>query len=147
MGTSARLTAFLLVLVLLAGCLPRGETRTLQEVYSEAHSRFVAANPAQVPADLAQTVQSLAGKLESLASETSSDSVSGAHEIAQMLADLTPRAGYTSRPALGELAAQFRSFQEKSLRRESNVTARGKLLAARTYSLLAGELETTRFGL
>jgi hypothetical protein len=140
--TFALRTIGLASLLLLASCAPRGETKTLEEIYANSKSRYTAVQSAQVPADVTQPLGSIATHLEQIAGQHGADASRSAKEIAELLAPLTTRAGYTSRPAMGELVSQYRMMSQSEAAVE-NPTA--KLLAARTYTLLASELETTKF--
>ncbi len=139
------LSAILFSSVILCGCLPRGETQTLDQIYSEAHTAYMAASPLQVPGDLAQTVSTLNSKLQALVDGNAKNFRDDTKEIAQILADITPRTGFTSRAAFGEISSQYRLFEPSAS--VDQTSAKVKLLVARTYSMLTGELQTTRFGL
>jgi hypothetical protein len=68
---------------------------------------------------------------------------------ARLLATLVTKAGYTSRPSLGELSAQYRKLaadlNAAAGTENEQVVSTARLLVARTYSLIASELETVRF--
>jgi len=137
--------AVLLMAVALTGCPPRGETRTLAEVLANSKARFSAVKVDGLPDGVAQAVGSITAALETMIG--SSDPVAIASTsagIAETLAGLTLKAGFTSRPAMGELAAQFRTIGAGGAQVASNNV---QLLASRTFTVLAAELETTRFGL
>lgn len=132
----------LLILVALSSCAPRGETRALDEIYRQAVEDYTVKLAAASTVPDLTTLQDLKSLLEKLAQPGATASVSDdAATVATLLAGLAPKAGYTSRPALGEIADQFRSL---SLEPESAAATR-KLLAARTFILLTSELETTQF--
>ncbi|MCB0319480.1 MAG: hypothetical protein KDD60_01060 [Bdellovibrionales bacterium] len=156
-------------LFVMSGCLPRGETKSLDEVLKIARDRY---NDAIVD------VEPIGGTREKLADLVSNmngfiDSAPGdqtrvvAGSVTKHLQELIPQTGYTTRPALGELLKSYRgmSFPEEregfttisgptagSASQESSeagnwdldVAAR-KLLVARTFTALAQELETTSF--
>jgi hypothetical protein len=68
-----------------------------------------------------------------------------AGEIATALTKLSTKAGYTARPAMAELINQYRVIANDSSVKASIGSANLKLLAARTYALVASELATTQF--
>lgn len=132
--------AFAFSVLCLCGC-PRGETKSLGEVYEIAKQRFVSVKDAAVPEDVSQPLKDIDSHLNQIAAEEGTKAAQSAGQLAALLTPLTTRAGYPTRPAMGEIVAQYRMMAEGN--DVKNPTAR--LLAARTYSLLASELETTRF--
>lgn len=139
-----------LAVVTLVSCAPRGETITLDEVLAKAERRYselvVAAkvSPAAQPLFAAVTsqVKEVASKLprnsQKLAQEIDA---AGLKDMGDDLAKIILHAGYTNRPALTEIAGQYRALSALP----SVDPAQLKLLVARTYSILAAELETTQF--
>jgi hypothetical protein len=130
----------------LGGCLPRGETKTLNEVVSIAQSRYAATSKEGLPVDVSSAITSIAENLSVLAA--GDDVVAVQPKIVALgeaIAGLVEHAGFTSRPALSELATQYRVLGGASADQLSAPQLR--LLASRTYSALAAELETTRFAL
>jgi len=132
--------------VLLTGCMPRGETKTLSEVLSIAQTRYTEVSKDGLPGDVSTALTSVA---DSLAALTSSDDLSAAPqkaaELGETIAGLVTKAGFTSRAALNEISMQYRMLGGMS--GEKLTAAQVRLLASRTYSVLAAELETTRFSL
>lgn len=126
------------LLIALSSCAPRGESKSLSEVFEAAKTRYTTARSgAQGIAEL----QSLESTLSSWVSKPSYD---GARKISDTLRTLIVKTGYTSRPAMGELIEQYQTIGfDKSAMKIS--PSRVKLLVARTYNLLASELETTAF--
>lgn len=137
-----------------AACEPRGETISLPQVLENSKKEFSAALNSldgKAAGDLKPQLDKISSLLESMTKENGAASLAQtSEEIAKILAQLTAQAGYTSRPALGEIANQFREVQESMSREakgaQESVSAL-KLLASRTYSLLASELQGLRFGL
>lgn len=130
----------------LVGCMPRGETRTLAEVLAAAQARYADASKAGVSSEVAAMLEKVNVDLQAL---TSSEDLTGANDevaaIGEAIAALVSKAGFTSRTALNEIALQYRTLGGGPV--ETLSAAQVKLLASRTYSLLAAELETTKFGL
>ena len=142
-----RILPFALALLLagLQGCMPRGESYTLDQVHGWAKDRYQSAmkefNPKtnDVKASLSE-VESLLGKLETT---KGSDVAPTSQALADALNKLAPHAGYTSRPAFGALSEQYRVLAGKG----KVTTPQAKLIATRTYSLLTSELEGVKFAL
>lgn len=129
-----------------SGCLPRGETKTLSEVIVIAQKRYAATSKDGLPANVAATLTGISAHLDVL---VTTDDIAAAQPkvaaVGESLATLVGHAGFTSRPSLNELAMQYRVLG--SAPKEQVTTANLRLLASRTYSALAAELETTRFTL
>jgi len=132
--------------LVLGGCLPRGETKTLSEVVSIAQTRYAAVSKDGLPANVSSAISTIADNLSTLAS---GDDVAAAQPkvvaVGEAIAGLVEHAGFTSRPALNELAMQYRVLGGAPA--EQLTAPQLRLLASRTYSALAAELETTRFSL
>ncbi len=146
MSLISRLVAVSLAALTISGCLPRGETKTLDEIYASAKSSFSKVDTKSVAGDSGATLGKLVAKLNEIGEAGDGfDYVSSTKEVADALTSLADHAGYTSRPSLGELAKQYRLFTPAA---EATATrSKAKLLVARTYSLVQGELETTKFSL
>jgi hypothetical protein len=146
MKNIARVGFVLLSSMLMLGCMPRGETVTLAEVLASAQSRYADVSKAGVPAEVSVTLEKVTGSLSSL---TTQEDLTGATEkiaaLGEDIAGLVNKAGFTSRPALNEIALQYRMLGTSS--GDTVTAAQVKLLASRTYSVLAAELETTKFSL
>ena len=126
------------------GCLPRGETRTLDEVLTTARERFQRVEQTAVGSDVAQTIKQISARMEGTIQASAGDSArEDLRQVGDMLDSLILRAGYTSRPALGEISAQLRALGAA----QHVETAQVKLVVARAYGLLASELETTKFAI
>lgn len=134
-----------LALIAMSSCAPRGETKTLEEIFSAEEVRYNELKDVSTPAGVGAALTQLNTLLPELVNQSSSDSnVASASEVATLLTGLRDRAGYTSRPALGELVKQYRQL-ELSLKDEIVDSGKVKLLVARTYSALSSELSTTGF--
>ena len=146
MAIFARLIIISAAMLSLNGCLPRGETITLDEVYTNAKKDFSRVDTKSVPAPSSDTLGKLIAKLNELGEAGDGFDYTGStKEVADALTTLADHAGYTSRASLGELAKQYRLFTPAA--EVSATRSKTKLLVARTYSLIQGELETTKFGL
>lgn len=136
-----------LVLVAAAGCAPRGETQSVAEILAESKAKYAGMSKEGIDPAASKALADLTAKLEEM--EKSSDTASlkaSAKNAARSLAILNDKAGYTQRPALGELTAEFRGFGENAAP-NADLSATSKLLVSRTYMLLAAELETLKFKL
>ena len=123
--------------ICLAACAPRGETHTLETVLHTAKARYAALNATGLDSDASASLAKLVEGLKQM--EGGQAPAALANQNADLLTQLESKAGYTSRPSMHELIGQF-----KALPSTANAAAT-KLLVARTYNLLASELETTRF--
>ena len=143
----ARLITVTLASLVVTSCMPRGETITLDQVLLNSKNEFSAASRKGLPADLTASIDKLAGLLQDIAvAKQTADVSSKTKEIAQILVSLRMRAGYTNKPGIGEIAQQYRQFVVNAGDEVSAETlAKAKLLAARTYSLVASEMGTTKF--
>lgn len=130
------------------GCAPRGETNTLQEILSanKAHFRSVSSNAGEQT--VAKALEDVASSLAQLETPTSARQVSAdSTKVVEQLSPLISKAGFTVRPALTELVNQYRMLGTGKVVEDHRAPGfpQVKLLVSRTYSLLASELETTRF--
>ncbi len=126
------------------GCLPRGETRTLDEVLATARERFQRVEQTAVGAEVAQTLKQVAARMDGTLQAAAADAAKeDLRQAGDLMDSLILRAGYTSRPALGEISAQLRALGAASHVEPAQV----KLVVARAYGLLASELETTKFSI
>ncbi len=144
-----RMKIFVLTTLILAvqACSPRGETYSLQEVLNGAKVEYKAAllriHSPEVASSLSE-VEQLLIKLEG--PQPDQEGASAARSVAAALTTLVPKAGYTTRPAMGQIIDQYRVLGEKKAG-EQVTQAQLKLLVSRTYSLLASELAGTHFAL
>lgn len=136
---------FSIVLVGFIGCNPRGETKTLDEVFRAAEGRFYQVYRADgagkgqpaVSSSLRVVVDTLK-EIESAGEQSLTDRYGA---VGKALSELTTYAGYTTRPALGELAEQWIGLKASA---EAPST---RLLISRTYGVLASELEAVGFAI
>lgn len=158
-----RLIRFPLLLLFalgLSGCLPRGESKSIEELMASSKERFNASQSAaeQLSPEVKQKVQEVSNALKILQSrDETSRHAAAAADADRALSWLVDRAGYTSRPSIAEIAAQYRvlagdlevvinnSGEDREASSPAAAANRIKLLVARTYSLVASELETTKF--
>jgi hypothetical protein len=137
------LVAFLAVLVM--GCGPRGETKSLDAVLRAEKENFFSHAEIKLPENVRDELTQAAKALEDLdmidEGKESSDSL---HSLIVALSALQVRAGYTTRPALAEILTQWRDIRRDTA---SVSVAEWKLLSARTYGLLSSELQGVRFAL
>lgn len=142
-----------LSLLVVCGCEPRGETKTLQQVLELARNAFEQAKGGSVALDpeISGVVSKLTSNFEILLTSTDMSAVQAkCGEIADALAQVVTRAGFTARPAFGELINEFRTLGSAAPNGgtadfAANNRAPLRLLVARTYRLLASELAATRF--
>lgn len=132
-----------LLLGALNACAPRGETNTIDEILESSQSRYQTAlkqdvNPA-LKGDLALVTSYLDNVL------TAEDLKLSSEELSKKLYALTSHAGFTSRPAMNELARQYTELAVSG--GTDGGEGRRKLLVSRTYTILAQELETMKFRL
>lgn len=143
------LSYFLLLFVfgMFMGCQPRGETRTLDSIYSQARLEFEKVSHDLQDVPVGKEIKQTAEMLKLLVSDVNaSDLQVRLQGVAEDLANLRPLASYTNRPAFGELQQQFFALSQQA-GEKMPTKAQLKLLAARTYSLISAELATTHFHL
>lgn len=137
-----RAVSLVALLGVLSGC-PRGETNTLDEVLQASKDHFNSVKDAAVAPEVRQKLDRLISLLDSMPASAGSPALGkSANEVADILVELTPKASVTNRPAMAELAPQFRVYGESAT---TATVAQAKLLSSRTYSLLASEMETLHF--
>ncbi|RME60690.1 MAG: hypothetical protein D6780_02910 [Candidatus Dadabacteria bacterium] len=136
-----------------SACSPRGETISLDEVFKTAQTKYLLAlKKAKQGQRLALNAEKKITKLTSALKGfvTASDTKMIALQsktIAKILGEIANSAGYTSRPAFGELQKQYQKIFTSAHSGFKVPLRTRKLLSARTYSLLYRELKTTAFKL
>lgn len=148
--TQTAIIAFKAVVVLsvlssgLLACKPRGESRTLDQIYSDARSSYVSGSES-ASVDVRSALTDIAGKLDNLAEQgrAGGDVKTLAGSVASSLDGLMGKVGVTARPALAELINQYRVASTSSSEAAGSPSLR--LLIARTYTLLATEIRTSNF--
>ncbi len=150
--------------VTVSGCLPRGETSSLDEVFNMARNRFqVAFEATGSQASASQGDAAAAGAMSVsaranldrvvkeldvfLRDTTVTGKVTAAGNIHEALSQLTTSAGYTSRPSLSEVSSQYAALAERMESAGVIDASTAKQAAMRAYTVLASELETTKFSL
>jgi hypothetical protein len=133
--------------VSIVGCGPRGEAHTIDQILTDARGGYESvAN--KVPANDGATIKTLTANIDKVAGiGGGGDARTLSSDIASQLEGLSVRAGFTARPAMAELINQYRNVAADKGATVSIGAPHLKLLAARTYSLLTAELNTTQFRL
>lgn len=130
------------------GCQPRGESRTVDQIFTDARSAYQSSSLNGLSSDVSANLNSLSGALDRLAGiGGAGDGRAVAGEVADTLAELVEKAGIPSRPAMTALINQYRNVASSNGAAPSLGAPNLKLLAARTYSLVESELGAVRFGL
>lgn len=132
-------------LVAVSACGPRGESHSVEQILTDSRAAFQrVANSAS--ADTSASLKFLTGALDRIAGLGGGGEAKViSQEIANMLTELGAKAGYTVRPAMAELVNQYRVIASNTEGPVSIGAPNLKLIAARTYSLVASELKTTQF--
>jgi NAD(P)-dependent dehydrogenase (short-subunit alcohol dehydrogenase family) len=160
-------TICLISLILIAtGCAPRGETKSLDEILQIAKSRYeTAIVKSKAPELVRGELVKLIKNFEAFVNDSNDQSSvrQAASAISGILDMMVSNAGYTTRPAMTEISRTYRgvaypdqkdvltTITENTTQAavENPVALPGqatrKLLVARTFSMLAQELETTSF--
>jgi hypothetical protein len=143
-----RLASFVVTgaaLCAVSGCAPRGESHTVEQILTDARAAYQSVS-AQAPADTSAALKFLTSSLDRLAGiGGGGDAKVISQEIANSLTELGTKAGYPARPAIAELVNQYRTIATQEGASISIGAPNLKVLAARTYSLVASELKTTQF--
>lgn len=141
-----RLINLILALILVAGCAPRGESKSLGEVIDTGKARYMAAKSAKVSDEIQTKLAALTGRLDEVLNAAKQGNVDAAAlgQVDEMLSDLILHAGVTARAGMNQLSKQYR---ELSASTDSASAGAVGLLVGRTYSAIGAELETTKFGL
>ncbi|MEZ4754503.1 MAG: hypothetical protein R3A13_09390 [Bdellovibrionota bacterium] len=130
-------------LIFLSACAPRGESHTLEQVLKSSQDRYAAASEQAGALKVANVLNQTKQHLEDLLTDENAEQTKTIYETANLLSELSTKAGYTSRPAMTELINQYRELGQLGQAESDQLT----LLVSRTYSALASELETTKFQL
>ena len=132
-------------LLSVVGCGPRGESHTVEQILTDARSAYQSVS-GKASAETSAGLKFLTASLDRVAGLGGGGEARAiSAEIATMLTELSPKAGYPARPAMAELINQYRAVASNSASTVSIGAPSLKLLAARTYALVASELETTKF--
>ncbi len=138
------LSLITLSLTVFTGCEPRGETKTLDQVFEIAKDHYDSLVSSNATEEIKAKMANLSGSFENMVGQENSEAIkTEAGRVADQLSDLAGDMGYTQRPSVGEIINQFRSLSTESLPSKSEV----KLLVARTMNILSSELESVNFKL
>lgn len=137
-----KLIVLCLVALVCSACAPRGESNSLDQVYSDALKDFQSASKDKLPTTVQADFAFVEKSLSDLSAADFKQPKDLAPKMAKVLVKMSRHSGYTARPSFGELANQYQSLADRKV-----PTAAVKLLVARTYSLLAQELDSTAFQL
>lgn len=138
------------VVIALTGCEPRGETKTVAEVYEISREELVQALSKSISVEAREKISIIQRSMQLMADAQNDGEIRrAAGEAATALQTLINWAGYTSRAAGGELLQQLSNMEGTSAQGDRvNVNpAAAKLLAARTLSWVASEMNSLAFGL
>jgi hypothetical protein len=125
-----------------SACAPRGESKSLTEVLEAAKERYALVKDVSTSPEVTDSLKAVLTELDAVENSKGVLATSNANKLALTLNGLIEHAGFTSRPAMTELMNQYLHVAEHGAQ-NADATL---LLASRTYSLLASELETTKFG-
>lgn len=146
MKLAMKAIVFITVLSLVS-CAPRGESKSVAQLLADAKAKYSSTSKAGLDAGVDKSLTDLVAKLAVIEKGDDAAAVkNSAKEVALILNPLVEKAGYTQRPAMNELAQQFMALSESSADHAS-LSGSSRLLASRTYMLLAAELETLKFKL
>lgn len=149
----------------LSACAPRGETKSLDEVLQIAKYRYEdAATKNKLDSKTQAVLEDIKSHLSTLEEKVDETKdrvafLSTARAMDSSLRELILHVGYTTRPAFSEIISQYDNlaFADGDRERVTQVSQDAdpsrwefspssvKLLVARTYTLLAQELETSKF--
>jgi hypothetical protein len=142
------LLCVVLLTTVCTACKPRGESKSLKEVLAESSRLYLEAFDGEpLPERVSSRLPILSKSLQQLAYEkTPADRSKLAESVINDLRALVVSAGYTTRPALGELIDQFGAVAAPEGQGNTNAES-VSLLVSRTFFLLASELKGVRFQL
>jgi hypothetical protein len=138
--------------LLVSGCGPRGESHTVEQIFTDARASYsdvesgVVLGSGKVNPEVGSTLKNVTSSLDKIAGQGGGGD---ARQISAGLADgltaLLPKAGFTQRAAMTELINQYRALAASTGAPLTLGAANLKLIAARTYSILSAELVSTQF--
>jgi hypothetical protein len=127
------------------GCNPRGETNSLSDVAGAAELRFSRAYDSseidKTESASAASLRSVVDSLKVVGGAGSAVAADRYQQLGRSLDELATYAGYTSRPAIGELSEQWLGLEAAA-----NAPST-RLLVSRTFGVLASELEGVGFAI
>ena len=131
--------------VLVSGCGPRGESHTVEQIFSDARAAYSKMASKASP-DMNAALTGISSSLDKIAGQAGGGDVRQlSANIADSLTAVLPKAGFTQRAAMTELIKQYRQLANSSGADVSAGAANLKLVAARTYTLLSAEITSTNF--
>ncbi|MEN9847240.1 MAG: hypothetical protein RIS36_2387 [Pseudomonadota bacterium] len=130
--------------VLVSGCGPRGESHTIEQIFSDARAAYSKMASKATP-DMNATLTGIVGSLDKIARQGGGDVRQLSAAIADGLTAMLPKVGFTQRPAMTELIKQYRQIAEGTGAHLTSGAPNLKLVAARTYSILSAEITSTNF--
>jgi len=146
--TRARIISLLIPTVVAAfasGCGPRGESHTVDQIFTDARSGY-SQMAGQASGNMSDALKNVTASLDKIAGQGGGgDARQISASIADNLTDLLPKSGFTQRAAMTELINQYRLISSSTGAPLTLGAANLKLIAARTYTLLSAELTSTKF--
>lgn len=128
-----------------SGCGPRGESHTVEQIFTDARESYSQMST-QVAPDVSAALKNVTSSLDKIAGQGGGgDARQISASLADSLTDLLPKSGFTQRAAMSELINQYRQMSASTGAPVTLGAANLKLVAARTYALLAAELTSTKF--
>jgi hypothetical protein len=125
-------------------CGPRGESKSLNEVVERAQAKFFESAARFDNPGVNENLKSVSRLLDESAKSDGVRDGNRCRRISQLLSDLVGAAGYTSRPAFGEIIHQWNELAERGGDEKGTLETQ-RLLSGRTFSLLTSELEGGKF--
>lgn len=130
---------------LVSGCGPRGESHTVDQIFGDARSSYLSSyvlSSKTAPGE----VKAVSDSLDKLAGEGGGgDARQISASVADNLTTLLPKSGFTQRAAMTELINQYRQIANSTGAPLTLGAPNLKLIAARTYTLLVAEFNSTQF--
>ncbi len=135
----------------LQGCAPRGESQDLTVLLNDARDRYRSAESKIGDSPVKTQLAALYEKLNNIEKVQDPTVIKPATmEIKNELSALLVHAGYPVRPSFTEIVNQYQALANGSAVTTDSALPGSpeiRLLLVRTYSVLATELETTKFTL
>lgn len=139
------------VFTALQACAPRGESQTLTDLLDQARDRYRSAELKVGDSPIKAQLTALAQKLADIEKVQDPTVLKPATlALKDELSALLVHAGYPVRPSFTELVNHYQAIGNGSAVTTDPAAAGSpeiRLLLVRTYSILATELETTKFSL
>ena len=144
MTNIGRLAIIFVLVLFVAACQPRGETKSVDEVLSYEQQRF---ETLPVDAEDESRLNSLRSSLKDILSDWNTPHlIKDINLVSKDLSDISSSISFPMKPALDEIIREYKSLGEMPSDVDfSQETGRIKLLVARTYGLLADEIASRNF--